>query len=272
VGKQNGVATEQVVEDMVARAMELMQLECRSQRRPTRGDYRLDYLNADCDLQALVRKLRSGQNSCAIALYGPPGTGKTGFARYVANALDRPLHDKRASDLLGAFVGETEASIASMFQEAQRDQAVLFIDEVDSFVGERANMHQSWEVTAVNEMLTQIDGFDGLLLCATNRIEQLDMAAMRRFVIKIKFDYLSGAQRRRLFLETVAVDAQEDVVQDCLMRLERMNNITIGDYEVVRQRAQALGATLGPRELITALQAECALKRDQVRQAIGFID
>ena len=43
-----------------------------------------------------------------LCLYGPPGTGKTAFAHHLATSMDLPLHVRRASDLLGAFVGETE--------------------------------------------------------------------------------------------------------------------------------------------------------------------
>jgi transitional endoplasmic reticulum ATPase len=271
VDKQSTKETDGIVEDVVMRAMELIEVPRVTMDRKVSAIYRLEYLNVDCDMDALVSQLKAGGAHCAIALHGPPGTGKTGFARYVAQVLDKPLHYRGASNLLGAYVGETEANIAAMFSAARRDEAVLVIDEVDSFLGERDRMNHGWEVTAVNEMLTQIEAYEGILLCATNRIDQLDRAALRRFVVKIKFDYLTRAQRYRVLCDYLGDAAGADLWQECLLRLDALNNLTVSDFETVRRRAHALGAMLSAQAFVTQLQAECAMKQDQIRQAIGFL-
>jgi AAA+ superfamily predicted ATPase len=92
-----------------------------------------------------------------MLFYGPPGTGKTALARYIAKELDRECIVKKASDLLDMYVGKTEQHIAAAFQEAEKEGAVLVIDEADSFIYSRDIAQQSWETTQVNEFLTWLE-------------------------------------------------------------------------------------------------------------------
>jgi transitional endoplasmic reticulum ATPase len=105
--------------------------------------------------------------------------------------------------LLGAYVGENEQRIAAAFREAEQENAVLLLDEVDSFLQDRRQARQSWEVTLVNEMLTQMESFNGIFIASTNRLDGLDQATLRRFDLKMKFGYLkpfSGLAIVRLLL------------------------------------------------------------------------
>ena len=115
-------------------------------------NYRLDLLNADCDLQRLQDGLgRLGEGR--LCLYGPPGTGKTAFGRHLAQALDRPLLVKRASDILSPYVGLAERNIAQMFSQARADGAVLlpvFGDPADvGAIETLARLHPDREVVAI---------------------------------------------------------------------------------------------------------------------------
>ncbi|MBW6608203.1 ATP-binding protein, partial [Salmonella enterica subsp. enterica serovar Weltevreden] len=80
------------------------------------------------------------------------------------------------------------------FRKAQNDGAVLLIDEVDSFLQDRRGAQHNWEVSEVNEMLTQMESFSGVFVASTNLMEGLDQAALRRFDLKVKFDYLRADQ------------------------------------------------------------------------------
>lgn len=113
------------------------------------------------------------QSSGRLCLYGPPGTGKTAFAHYLAKQLAKPLIIKRASDLLSPYIGETEMAVAAAFNQATKQQAILLIDEVDSFLQDRSKARQSWEVSMVNELLTQLEAFDGVFIASTNLMHNL---------------------------------------------------------------------------------------------------
>ncbi|MDX8397535.1 MAG: ATP-binding protein [Mariprofundaceae bacterium] len=160
--------------------------------------YSLDFLNANVDLPRLIEGLQRSQQG-NICFYGAPGTGKAALDGYIAKKLEKPLLSKRASDILSMWVGEseqnrTEQNIARMFEQARQEDAVLVLDEADSLLRDRRGANQSWEVTQVNELLVQMENFDGLFICSTNLMDDLDQASLRRFAIKVEFDYLKSDQ------------------------------------------------------------------------------
>lgn len=162
------------------------------------GIYEVGYLNTSVDLARIADGLRA-RPEARICLHGPPGTGKTSFGHWLAAEVGQPLLVRKASDLLSPFMGETEKKIAETFQQARKEGAVLLIDEVDSFLAERSRAQRPWEVTQVNEMLTQIEAHPGILIASTNLVDQLDAASLRRFDLKLFFDYLLPAQTLRMF-------------------------------------------------------------------------
>ena len=132
------------------------------------------------------------------ACMGPPGTGKTAWAHYLASSIKQPILVKRASDMLDCYVGNTEKNIAAAFREASSTGSVLLLDEADSFLQNRSGAQKHWEVTQVNQFLTEMEAFDGIFICTTNLIENLDPATLRRFDFKVKFDYLSPIQAQQM--------------------------------------------------------------------------
>lgn len=155
--------------------------------------YNLNFLNTDADLTAILQGLQSVPQG-SFLLYGPSGSGKSLLARHAAETLGKPCLLKRASDLLDKYLGETEQHIAAMFTQARDEDAVLILDEADSFLGDRSSAQRSWEITQTNEFLTQLESFDGIFFATTNFMEKLDTALWRRFSHKIRFDYLSTSQ------------------------------------------------------------------------------
>ena len=234
--------------------------------------YSLSYLNVDTPLpiDQLVAALKDSEKA-SLCFYGHPGTGKTELANYIAEVLDQPLLIKRASDLLSPYVGENEANIAAMFKEASNEKAILFLDEADSFLRDRQGMTKGWEVSQVNELLQQMEQFQGIFICATNLFDQLDKAALRRFVFKIAFDYLTINQRQALFAESINLDADR-LESDHQRRLQRLDHLTPGDYATVLRQAAILKQSLSADQLIEQLEKESALKNGQrVQRSIGFI-
>ena len=232
--------------------------------------YSLDYLNPDCDVHRLVAQLKESPDaSGAICFYGPPGTGKTALAYYLARAIPKPLMLRHASDILSPYVGETEQRIAALFREAREADALLLLDEADSFLRERSGAKNSWEVTATNEMLTQMEKFDGIFICSTNLMQHFDTASLRRFTLKIKFDYLTPAQRWLLFCQHVPKAATHaDRWQN---RVAQLRGLVPGDFATVRRQVALLNLRLTPDEWITRLSKECAAKRLPGQSTIGFV-
>lgn len=254
------------VTDNLLRAMELPPLTS-----PSTGavlPYRLDILNAEMDPAAVAAGLaRNG--SGRLLCYGPPGTGKTAFAQHVAQALGRPLVVGRASDVLDKYVGGTEQRIRALFDAARAQDGVLLLDEIDGLLRTRDRAERSWELTQVNELLVQIEAFPGVLIACTNLLETLDPAALRRFDLKVRFDYLRPAQAWAL---AQSVLADRGVPADDLSRarLERLTTLTPGDFAAVLRRLRFSGEGLTAAVLVDALAQECAVKGGAASRGIGF--
>lgn len=225
-------------------------------------------VNADADLREIGAGLMQAGGG-RLCLYGPPGTGKTAYGRWLAEQMGVPLHVKRASDLMSKWVGENEQNIARAFRQAAQDGAVLLIDEVDSFLQDRRGARSAWEVTLVNEMLTQMESFPGVFVASTNLVEGIDQAALRRFDLKVRFDYLKPAQAWSLLCRQCCVLAVAAPAADLQGRLARLGKLTPGDFAAVarQHRFRPLG---GPAGIVAALEAECAVK-EGARGTLGFL-
>lgn len=226
------------------------------------------FLRADADLASVARGLavcRSGR----LCLYGPPGTGKTAYGHWLANQLEMPLLIQRASDLMSPYVGMTEKNIAKAFQQAQTDGALLLIDEVDSFLQDRRNATHNWESSMVNEMLTRMESFPGVFIASTNLMDGLDQAALRRFDLKVKFDFLNRDQAWQLLCRHcvhLGLPPPSPALQPIMGKLSRL---TPGDFAAaLRQHRFRPLAT--PDAFVSALQAEVAVKEQESRP-IGFV-
>lgn len=123
--------------------------------------------------------------------HGESGTGKTELARYMAEKLGRPLLIKRASDILSPWVGVAEHNVSGLFKEAEESRSILLIDEADTFFYDREKSNHSWERSLVNEFLTRMEDFGGILICITNLPSVLDKALARRFHEIVEFHPLS---------------------------------------------------------------------------------
>ena len=227
--------------------------------------YSTDYVESDLDLHALKDGVTK-HGSARLCLYGPPGTGKTAYGRYLAKQLDKPLMVKKVSDLVSSWVGGTERNLAEAFDQAKKDGAVLLIDEVDSFLQDRRGVRNSWEVTAVNEMLTQMESFDGVFIATTNLVDNLDQAALRRFDLKTKLDYLSKERMQRLFVQYCH---QLEITPIDVAKVEFIAQTTPGDFAAIARRHKFAPITT-PAALHKALKEECSIKQPEGR-SIGFL-
>jgi SpoVK/Ycf46/Vps4 family AAA+-type ATPase len=232
------------------------------------GHYDPAILNADADLAALADGLALTR-SARLCLYGPPGTGKSAFGRWLADRLGMPLLLKSASDLMSKWVGDSEKAIAAAFRLAEREGALLMIDEVDSFLRDRGGASQSWEVTKVNEMLTRMESFGGVFIASTNLMDELDPAALRRFDLKIRLDYLGPEQAALMLARQCAALGLGAPLPADLGAVRRLAQLTPGDFAALARRHR-FAPFAHAAQLVAALEQECTLKRGRPA-AIGFL-
>ena len=147
-----------------------------------------------------------------ILLYGPPGCGKTILAAATANELDGYFINVDGSSMMSKWLGEAEKNVSKLFKmarsyaEREGKPVILFIDELDSLLGERAN-EIGGEVRSRNQFLTEIDGINGkgkdlqlYVIGATNKPWSLDHPFLRRFQKRIYVSLPTQEARERLFV------------------------------------------------------------------------
>lgn len=123
-----------------------------------------------------------------VLLSGPPGNGKTSLAEAIAEAAAVPLLTVRYDALVGAYLGETNARLARLFEYARAMPCVLFFDEFDAVGKERGDVHETGEIKrVVSFLLMQLDQLPSyvIVVAATNHAELLDRAVWRRFQLRI---------------------------------------------------------------------------------------
>ncbi len=219
-------------------------------------------LHTDTNLETLTERIiHLNKLNFSLCLYGVSGTGKSAYAQYLAEKLQIPVIKKKCSDILSMWVGGTEANIASAFEEAKQCGALLIFDEADSFLQDRTGASKSWEVTGVNEMLTQMESHKYPFVCTTNLMNKLDKASLRRFTFKVKYDYMTDYQRTLCFEHFFGI---KEVL------LDHLNTLTPGDFVVVKNKAEILGCLNDEKELIHLLEQE-QLNKAPISNKIGFI-
>ena len=146
-----------------------------------------------------------------ILLYGPPGCGKTILAAATANELDGYFINVDGSSMMSKWLGEAEKNVSRLFKmargyaEKENKPVILFIDELDSLLGERQN-EIGGEVRSRNQFLTEIDGISGkgkdlklYVIGATNKPWSLDHPFLRRFQKRIYVALPTLEAREKLF-------------------------------------------------------------------------
>jgi transitional endoplasmic reticulum ATPase len=231
--------------------------------------FKPDMINSTVDVQHLLQGVVQ-THEARICAWGPPGTGKTAFGKWMSDQLSIPHIVLKASDLLGSHVGETEQKIAGAFTAAKRQKALLQFDEVDTFLVSRAQAKQSWEVSMVNEMLTQMEAFKGIFIASTNLFENLDEAALRRFDINLKFDFMKAEKAWELFLQTCEKLNLDHSQADLQERFQELRNLTPGDFEQLGRQSRFLKLE-SANDALQILSKAVAVKKSGPSRHIGFL-
>ncbi len=234
--------------------------------------YDLSLLNTETrhPIEKIVGALKT-KGKGTLCFYGMPGTGKTALGEHIAKSIERPLIIKKASDLMSKYVGETEQQMAAMFKEASSEKAVLLLDEADSFLQSRALAQRSYEVTEVNEMLQQMERFEGVFICTTNLIDRIDEAALRRFTFKIQFKPLTREQREKMFVTEALEGNAANFTGKMSDALHKMAMLTPGDFASVKRQITLFDETISPEDFLAQLEQEHKIKPDvKWSRGIGF--
>ena len=243
------------------------------------SSYDLSVLNTSISAQEIVemvqnaiindRKSQSNEKGIRILFYGLSGAGKTNLAHFIAESLGKGIITKNASDILGMFVGESEKNIAKAFDEAKKQKKILLFDEVDSFFRERAYASQSWEITQVNEFLTQMEKFEGIVICTTNLRNLMDKAMQRRFHIMVEFKALKHEGVQSLLGKYFP---QFDFNEEDIRKISRFQSATPGDFGNLSSRLRFMNQEKVTETYITDELCNMQEEKEFGKRSIGFSD
>jgi SpoVK/Ycf46/Vps4 family AAA+-type ATPase len=236
------------------------------------GSFDLSWLNPDVDLMQVTARLRHAPGA-RILLHGPPGTGKTRFAHHLGQERGVMVLAKSASDLLSPYVGETEERLRGMFEEAARDGDLLLLDEADSFLSTREAGQPRWQSTQTNELLTSMERFQGVFVCTTNRLDQLDPAVLRRFDLKVGFAPPRPNQRERMvaWLFGEMGLAWDEAQRQALGGMaSRLSGLVPGDIATAARKLRLVSDRPRAQDVLLALEEECGYRNGH-RRPIGFM-
>lgn len=217
----------------------------------------------------------------SVLLSGPPGTGKTMAAQVITNQLNMQLFKVQLSQVVSKYIGETEKNLRRIFTEAKQANCVLFFDETDALFGKRSEVKDSHDRHANIEtayLLQQMEEYDGVVLMATNLLQNIDEAFMRRISFVISVPFPDAPTRKLLWKKMMDAKAPtEDIDWDFLAENFKMAGGNIKNCII---HAAFLAASenkpIGMRHLLTGIVNEqrknnTVVLRDDLKQYADLV-
>jgi len=189
-----------------------------------------------------------------LLLYGPPGTGKTTIGIYIGHQLNLPVRYVRIADVMSSRFGETLKNIAGLFNSPGAE--VIFIDEFDAFGKNRDDSQDVGELKRIVNSIIQTFDFQSqnkIVIVATNLIDSLDPAILRRFAFKIHVGHLSS-EDASMFLKFLS--SKEDAlkfeisVKETEFLISLANLLTIDGIKMLVDKA-SIRASIENRKKVT---------------------
>lgn len=197
-----------------------------------------------------------------VLFYGPPGTGKTMAAQVIAARLGMELYKAELSTVVSKYIGETEKNLKQIFEDAKKSQAILFFDEADALFGKRTEVKDSHDKYSNMEaafLLQEMERYNGVVILATNFVENIDEAFKRRMKFIIEFPFPSMQERKEIWQKAIPNEMPLDHDIDIDFLAEKFE-LTGSSIKNAVYSAAFLAAShekpVGMKELILAVKGE----------------
>lgn len=228
------------------------------------------------------------QPAKGLLLFGPPGTGKTMIGKAIAGEAGATFFNISASSLTSKYVGEGEKMVRALFTVARcypSSVKVIFIDEIDSLLTQRSESDQEASRRIKTEFLVQMDGAGCdpteriLVIGATNRPQEIDEAARRRFIKRLYIP-LPESEAREWLVKKLLHDQRHSLTDEDIKELAELTK----GYSGSDLHGLCQDAALGPiRSLTNILNCDASEVRPiersdftealtRVRSSVGVED
>jgi hypothetical protein len=199
------------------------------------------------------QRLSSGKGIVAL-FSGEPGTGKTYCAEIMASLLGLGVHAVAIPQVMSKWIGETEANIARVFSRAKAQNTLLVFDEADALFTTRVKVETSsdrFSNMAVNQLLQEIDHFEGVVILTTNLETSIDPAFRRRIGFHVKFPMPDARIREGIWRTLLPSEAPlegvidfEDLAASYDLAGGHIKNILVRAAYRARARGQGISTAL----------------------------
>lgn len=209
-----------------------------------------------------MKKSMAYGTGISLVFAGPPGTGKTMAAQVLAKELCMELYKVELASVVSKYVGETEKRLKSVFEQARQSQVILFFDEADVLFGKRTEVKDSGDKYSNMEaafLLQEMENFEGIVILATNLLQNMDEAFKRRMKYVIDFPFPDKEHRRKIWEGTFPreMPLSEDIDLDFLAGHFELTGSSIKNavYRAAFFAAEE-AKSVGMRHLVLAVQIE----------------
>jgi len=199
--------------------------------------------------------------------YGPPGTGKTLTASLLGKYTGKDVFRIDLSRVVSKYIGETEKNLSHLFDKASDKNWILFFDEADALFGKRTDIrdaHDKYANQEVAYLLQRIEGYNGLVILATNQRGNIDDAFVRRFQAIIHFPVPGPAEREGIWNKTFPKQIEIDPEINWQQIASRYELTGAGIINVAQ--FCAIEVLAGKKHILSLKQLESAIMREYVKE------
>ncbi|HZL11887.1 MAG TPA: ATP-binding protein [Prolixibacteraceae bacterium] len=141
-----------------------------------------------------------------ILFHGPSGCGKTLASYVLAGELDKMMYVVNLGAIVSSKLGETSKNLSKLFRQASTENCIIFFDEFDSIGKVRDYSQDHGEMKRVVNTILQLFDYlpqDSIVIAATNQMQMIDEALLRRFDMKISLGLPTNTQIQELIEKTL---------------------------------------------------------------------